>query len=272
MTIEEVGKSFQDLSEFDFYVFMVCFVAFIATFVVLSILLFFIIRQELKAIKFGMIDEQLVREHMDGLDKGFRPWTIVYLVFSVLTILAVILLAWTFTVRFRDPKVVGPGSVPRVVLSDSMSEKRDTNTYLEENGLDDQFDTFDLIFTEELPGEFELELYDIVVYKYKDETYIVHRIIGIEEPNENHPDHRLFQLRGDAVKYSDDRPVEYSQMMSIYRGERIQYVGSFIHFMQSPAGYLCILLMVVGFILTPIIDVLIKIAKKKRLIILGYYL
>ena len=270
--IEQVGQSFQELSGFDFYVFLVCFVSFIATFGVLSALLFFIIKQELKSIKHGLVDEKLVREHMDGLDKKFGVGAIIYIVFSVITIIAVIFLGWTFAVRFQNPKVEGPGSVPRVVLSDSMSKKRETNTYLEENGLDDQFDTFDLIFTEELPGEFELELYDIVVYKYDNESYVIHRIVGIEEPNEKHPDHRLFQLRGDAVKYSDDKPVEYSQMMSIYRGERIQYVGSFIHFMQSPAGYLCILLMVVGFILTPVIDILIKIAKKKRLIILGYYL
>ena len=270
--IEEVGRSFQDLSGFDFYVFIVCFVSFVATFGVLSVLLFFIIKSELKSIKFGVLDEQLVREHMDGLDKRFGVGAIIYIVFSVLTIGAVIFLGWTFVVRFRDPKIEGPGSVPRVVLSDSMSEKHENNKYLEENGLDDQFDTFDLIFTEELPDEFELQLYDIVVYKYDDESYIIHRIVGIEEPNEKHPDHRLFYLRGDAIRYSDNKPVEYSQMMSIYRGERIQYVGSFIHFMQSPAGYLCILLMVVGFILTPVIDILIKIAKKKRLIILGYYL
>ena len=272
MTIEKVGASFANLAGFDLYVFMVCLVAFLSTFGGLGLLLFIIIKQELKCIKHGLYDEQLVREHMDGIDKSFKPSTIVYLIFSVLTIIAVVLLTWTFSIRFSDPMVTGPGSVPRVVLSDSMSKARPSNKYLEENGLEDQFQTFDLIFTEELPGEFELELYDIVVYEHKEGELVVHRIVGIEEPNEKHPDHRLFELRGDAVVFSDDLLVEYSQMRSIYRGERIQYVGSFVHFMQSPAGYICIMLMVVGFILSPVVDIIFKVSKKKRLIKLGYYL
>ena len=272
MTIEKVGQSFTSLAGFDLYVFMVCLIAFISTFGVLGLLLFIIIKQELKAIKHGIYDEQLIREHMDGIDKSFKPTTIVYLVFSVLTVAALVLMAWTFSIRFSDPMVTGPGSVPRVVLSDSMSKKRPSNKYLEEYGLDDQFETFDLIFTEEIPGEFELELYDIVVYEHKEGELLVHRIVGIEEPNEKHPDHRLFELRGDAVVFSDEYSVEYSQMRSIYRGEHIKYVGSFVHFMQSPPGYICIMLMVVGFVLSPIIDIVLKVAKKKRLIKLGYYL
>jgi hypothetical protein len=150
-----------------------------------------------------------------------------------------------------------------------MSFKNDKNTYLNENGLDDQFDRFDLIFTRQLPGEFELELYDVVVYDYHG-TLIIHRIIDIEEPNEKHPDHRQFLLRGDAAWYSDDYPVTYEQMLAIYRGEKIPYVGSFFAFMQSPAGYLCILLVVFAMIATPIVEKKFRIAKIERLKQIGY--
>jgi hypothetical protein len=43
-------------------------------------------------------------------------------------------------------------------------------------------------------------------------------------------------------------------MQGIYHGERIPYVGSFILFMQSPAGWLCILLVVFAMICTPILE------------------
>ena len=196
--------------------------------------------------------------------------TILYHIFTVIVIGLTVAFGWTFSIRFANPRVEGPVGVPRVVLSGSMSYKLESNEYLDENGLDDQFDTFDLIITHELPGEFELELYDIVVYELKGEL-VVHRIVGIEEPNEKHPEHRLFELRGDAIKYSDTRPVEYSQMMAIYRGEHVKYVGSFVHFMQSPAGYVCILLMIVGCIISPLTDLLIRRARKNRLRLLGYY-
>ena len=55
----------------------------------------------------------------------------------------------------------------------------------------------------------ELELFDIVVYEYED-ILIVHRIIGIEEPNEKYPDSRLFMLQGDANEYPDNMSVSYS--------------------------------------------------------------
>ena len=43
-------------------------------------------------------------------------------------------------------------------------------------------------------------------------------------------------------------------MKSIYRGEKVENVGSFIFFMQSPAGIMCIMLVVVAFIAMPIVD------------------
>ena len=73
----------------------------------------------------------------------------------------------------------------KVVNSASMSVKHEDNKYLVENDLNDQFQTFDLILTYKLPKEEDLELYDIVVYEV-DEILVIHRIVGIEEPNEQH--------------------------------------------------------------------------------------
>ena len=112
---------------------------------------------------------------------------------------------------------------------------------------------FDLIVTHAPPAEFDLKLYDIVIYEY-DGVHIIHRIVGIEEPNEVHPNSRIFTLQGDAVGFPDREPVEYSQIKAIYYGERVQFIGSFVFFMKSPAGWLCVLLILFAIIATPIVE------------------
>ena len=113
---------------------------------------------------------------------------------------------------------------------------------------------FDVVVLHELPKEEDLKLYDIVVYEHISGALLIHRIVGIEEPNESHPNERHFLLQGDAVHYPDTFPVRYSQMKSIYRGERIPNVGSFVFFIQSPAGIICIILLVVSLFLMPVAD------------------
>lgn len=260
------------MTGYDLYVFIVGLVTFFALVGLFLTMLLIIVAKEIKAITYGLEDDKIIKEHEKYNKKRAAITTaniVVKALLIVITIFAVIFFVWASALRFSDPKVEGDVAVPRVVLSDSMSYKRESNKYLEENGLDDQFDTFDIIFMGELPDEFELELYDIVIYELRDEL-IVHRIVGIEEPNEQHPDHRLFELRGDAVKNSDEFKVEYSQMKAIYTGEKINYVGSFIYFMQSPLGYMCILLLIVGSVLSPILEFMVNHAKRRRLDELGY--
>ena len=114
-----------------------------------------------------------------------------------------------------------------------------------------------------------MELYDIVVYQQRDDL-VIHRIVGIEEPNEKHPDCRYFTLQGDAVQYPDSFPVVYSQMRGIYRDTRIPMIGSFFMFMQSPAGWLCILLIVFALAATPLVERKIAIEKERRLQVMRY--
>jgi hypothetical protein len=54
-------------------------------------------------------------------------------------------------------------------------------------------------------------------------------------------------------------------MKSIYRGERVPFVGTFVQFMQSPAGMLCFLLVVFAVIATPIAEKKLQIAKDERI-------
>jgi multisubunit Na+/H+ antiporter MnhG subunit len=121
-----------------------------------------------------------------------------------------------------------------------------------------------------MPDQFDLELYDVVVYENQLGDLVVHRIVGIEEPNGEHPNERYFSLRGDANPYSDEFPVTYKQMCGIYKGERIANIGSFFAFMRSPAGYLCILLIIIAVIATPILEKKLWEAKIERLKVIGF--
>ena len=151
-------------------------------------------------------------------------------------------------------KVVKGTPALKVVASTSMCVKYEGNKYLFKNGLDNQLQMFDLIVLHELPPEDEIELYDIIVYEHINGALYVHRVVRIEEPNEEHPNERHFLMQGDANAFADVYPVKYSQMKSIYRNERMPNIGSLVFFMQSPAGILCILLLIFTLIAMPIVD------------------
>ena len=202
------------MSEFDIYVFLMCLIVFLSLTVLLGSMLVIIVKQEIRAIEHGLEDYTLRTEYRDGRKKKPFYKSVSGIVSAILVLFVIVFFAFSVYVGTKGNGIQADVAVPRVVMSDSMSEKRPSNTYLEENNLDDQFGTFDLIFTRALPGEYELELYDIVVYEYED-YLIIHRIIGIEEPNEKHPDCRYFLLRGDAMKFSDEFPVTYDQMLAI---------------------------------------------------------
>ena len=88
--------------------------------------------------------------------------------------------------------------------------------------------------------------------------------MGIEEPNSSHPDSRHFLMKGDANSYNDSYPVKYEQMVGIYRGDKIENIGSFVVFLQSPAGWLCVIFVVFMTFFVPFVDNLIDIEKDKR--------
>ncbi len=256
------------MSGYDWYVFFLCLIVFTLLTGLFSVMLHYIIKMTLKAINHGLEDERIITEYQKGKSNGCLADILCRIISGVLIAAIFVVFTASVFVQISGNYIKRGFSAPKVVLSASMSFKHEENTYLEEHGLNDQFDTFDLVFLEQLPGEFQLELYDIVVYEYHGEL-IIHRIVGIEEPNEKHPDCRHFMLRGDASKYSDEYPVMYEQMRACYNGKHIKFVGSFFMFMQSPAGYLCILLVLFAVFATPIAEKKLLRAKTARLAEIG---
>lgn len=171
----------------------------------------------------------------------------------VLCVLLLLVFAFSLYVNLSKERYIEGMPTIQVVSSSSMSKKHESNTYLFENNLNDQLSTFDLVLTYKIPPAEEIERFDIVVYE-RDGILVLHRVIDIEPPNSVHPDQYWFTCKGDALENIDRFPVRYNQLKGIYRGQRIPFVGSFISFMQSPAGVLCILLVLFGTIATPIAE------------------
>ena len=256
------------MTDYEIYVFILCFIVFSMFTALFSYVITVITKMRLKIIKHGLEDDKIINE----LAKKKRISCFGSFVSNLITFIfcVALLVAFSFSLYMNITEDKSPNGVPslKVVKSSSMSVKNEVNTYLERNNLDDQIQTFDVIITHHLPKEEELKLYDIVLYE-RDNRYIIHRIVGIEEPDEDHPNCRHFLLQGDAVETPDKFPVLYSQMKGIYKGERIPFVGSFIMFMQSPAGWLCIICVIFAMVLTPILEKkLDKAIKARRSIIM----
>ena len=225
-------------------------------------------KMTLRLIRHGAEDDKIKKEYEKAQGKKRKCGAFDCIVSVFCALLFTCAFAFSFYVNVQEDKYFDNIPTLKVVNSGSMSKKHEKNTYLFENNLNDQFQTFDIIFTYALPKEEDLQLYDIVIYEV-DGGLLVHRIVGIEEPNETHPDERYFLLQGDAVERPDRFPVHYSQMKAIYRGKRVPYVGSFVSFLQSPVGWMCMILIVVAIVATPIVEKAIEKAKKERLASLG---
>jgi hypothetical protein len=214
-----------------------------------------ITKQTLKLTRIGAEDEKIKTEYLKNKDK--RKSVIVGIINLVIPIVACVVMLAIFigsiVIGVLKDDVVGNTPSLKVVTTASMSKKYEKNTYLFENDLNDQLQVYDLILVHKLPDEKDLKLYDIVLYEV-DNNLIIHRIVKIEEPNSKHPNERYFLLQGDNVQFSDKFPVKYSQMKGIYRGDRIPFIGSFVVFMQSTAGVLCVMLVVFAAIVMPFLE------------------
>lgn len=255
------------MSKYDIYTFILCLIVFLSLTALFTFFIVTLIRLWLRLIRGGQEDGAILKEYREQMNqkKRIRFSDVLGMCTSAVLLIA-LLASFVFSIYLQATDSKAANGVPslKVVKSASMSFADEKNTYLADNEITNHLQTFDLILTEHLPDEFDLQLYDVVVYEQNGEM-VIHRIVGIEEPNEKHPTCRHFLLQGDAVQFPDSFPVLYSQMRGIWTGLRIPFVGSFALFMQSPAGWLCIFLIFAAVIVTPIAEAKLKKAKRERL-------
>ena len=249
---------------YELYTFLLCLIVFILFVATFCFLIATVVKLSVRLIRTGDKDTEIEAEYAKAQKKS-RWIKIVDRVVSAL-ILFVLCVALAFSIYVNAQEDHYFENIPtlKVVQSSSMQHRNEKNEYLFENKLCDQIDMFDLILTHKIPAEDELELYNIVVYEVYDEL-VIHRIVGIEEPNDKHPNERYFLCQGDSLSQPDIFPVLYSQMRGIYYGERVPMIGSFIMFMHSPAGWLCVMLVAAAMIATPILERCISKEEQERL-------
>ena len=253
------------MTAFDIYIFTISLLIIVLLTTVSIAVVVIIMKLSCRLIRSGAEDDKILKEANKTESKNEKIGKIidkaVSLIFSI-----IFLIAFVLSTMVACTKEISMGQIPvfRVVNSDSMSKKHSKNDYLVENNLNNQFDTFDLIITYDVPPEEELKLYDIVVYKYND-MLVIHRIVQIVH-TKDYGTYYMFQ--GDNEPRVDVMPVYYDQMVAIYRGERVPFIGSFIKFMQSPAGWICIVLVIVAMIAGPILDKKLEKERAKRLAII----
>ncbi|MBQ9706496.1 MAG: hypothetical protein IJV78_01230 [Clostridia bacterium] len=258
------------MEHFDAYQFVLCLIVFIILTVSFTTLTAWLIKLYRKLISAGVNDEKIKQEYIKAQEK--RP-SIAGKVFDKLLlglccVAMLVMFGFSLSVTFNEGKITGDVPVLNVVKSKSMSYINDRHGFLEQGEVNDQIQMFDLVFIHKLPAEDDLNVHDIVVYE-TDGYLIIHRIVAIEERNEKHPNERYFLLQGDANEVTDRFPVRYSQMKGLYAGERLPFIGSFVMFMQSPAGWLCVLLIVFAIVATAIAEKKIQEEINKRLMLLG---
>lgn len=258
------------MSHFELYIFALCLIVFILLTTTFTAFVVCLVRMYLKMTHAGVNDEKIKKEFLK--EQGKKPSIFGQIIDKGVLVLSCAILFMMFAfgafVSAGEGKRVGHMPALNVVQSGSMSYVNKNNKYVKPGHADNQMQMFDLIFISKLPKEEELRVNDVVVYETNG-VLVIHRIVGIEAPNEKHPDETYFLLHGDANEVADKFPVRYNQMRGIYKGHRIPFVGSFVLFMQSPAGYLCVLLVIFALIATPIAEKKIQKAKEARLYAMG---
>ena len=244
---------FENLTPYEIYTFILSMVVIVLLSVLFIILFSWIMKLLVRGIRAGLEDKKLLKDRKKYCDAKPKSGLLDKLITVVFCVFAFGSFAFSLYTGICEDNVTKGVPTCRVVLSSSMETKHKNNTYLTKYNLNDQFGKFSLILTHELPAEDELEVFDIIVYEI-DDTLVVHRIVGIEERNEKHPSERWFLTQGDAVPSRDSAVVKYSQMKAIYKGQNIPFVGSFVAFMQSPAGYICMLLILFGVTAIPYME------------------
>lgn len=241
------------------YILVVAVIVFIIA--AISYLYYSLFRYKLQAVNAGLEDEKIKKEYDRSTGKISKAADILSAVFTVLLLgfFAVSLYAGKQGNYFP---VKGLGTF-QVVASGSMSFPHQQNTYLAENSLTNQFDTYDIIGI--APVKEKLKLYDVAVYE-KNGQLIAHRVIDITEKDGT----AYYIFRGDANTANDGLPVAHSDIMGIYTGVKIPAFGIFVIFLQSALGYTAMGIVLIMEIIFPVFEKRINTAIRERLKIIGY--
>lgn len=203
-------------------------------------------KEDIELIDQAIIDEQKKHSKKQkalNITKKVVSWTLFGIVLAMFSV--------SIVAKFLDNTLFFNNTTIVVIGSGSMSKQNDANTYLKENNLNNQINTYDIIGIQKYEKEEDVKLYDVVAFKSKDGTTIVHRIINIQYDDNGH---HYYTTRGDSNAVSDngslyDGYLTYDKLIGHYNNFKIPVLGSFVVFLQSGSGIITIVSIIYCFVM-----------------------
>ena len=124
-----------------------------------------------------------------------------------------------------------------VVASGSMSERNKANKYLDTYNLNNQFNTYDIIFIEKVSETNMPKVHDVISFINDEGITVIHRIREIKVAS----DGIHYITRGDSNDKDDTYQPVLEDIRGIYTSKRIRGIGAFIMFFQSYSGIITVL-------------------------------
>lgn len=162
-------------------------------------------------------------------------------------VLGIVFSVFVFAIvgKIKDDAMLFGNSTAVVIASGSMSEKN--NEYVKNNDeLNNQFDTYDIIGVSKYSNQDEVSLYDVVAYKNKKNITIIHRIVKVTTDDKGN---EVYLTQGDSNMSPDnigvnsqyDGYLTYDRIIGMYNGTRVKGLGVIVIFLQSPAGIVTVI-------------------------------
>lgn len=218
---------------------LVTFLAVCSISVVFTLIFSLYTKSVTSEIKSGLKDIEIIDEAITEKNKKHKNTgkIIKIVVYVIILIILVPVFIISLINKFQGDKIVVGNKTMMIVLTGSMSEKNEVNTYLVENDLNNQFQVNDLIFISKVNDSSELKLYDVIAFKNNEGVNIIHRIIAINNDG-------TFITQGDANNSSDSFRPTMNDIIGKYDSIHIPYIGTFILFLQSYSGIITILFLI----------------------------
>ena len=191
----------------------------------------------IKEISTGKTDIDLIDEFIYNSQKNIeRRREIFSKIKSALfyTLLALLIPVFIFAMisKFNNDVVMFGGKSLMVVASGSMSQRNEENTYLDTEGLYNQFDTYDIIILKKVTKSSEIKMYDVIAFVNDEGINVIHRIKGYSGD--------AYITRGDSNNADDKYKPTFDDVIGVYTNKKIPLLGIFVLFFQSPSGVVTI--------------------------------
>ena len=187
-----------------------------------------------------LIDEVIYEKQEKVRRRRKITGTIRTVVFYAIMVVLIPLFIFSLINRFQNNVTMIGNRTVMVVASNSMSYKNEANSYLFDDslGLNNQFNTYDLIILEKVNNETDLKKYDVIAFRNSKGSNTIHRIIDIDYSSTPYK----YTTRGDIYdeKGTDGEKPTFDKVIGRYTGKRLGGVGMFILFLQSYAGIITV--------------------------------